>query len=61
MPKDQGLSDDAIAEETAVVLPERDALSIVAGAKLVPIATIAPEPQPADTDVAPVETPPSSR
>jgi hypothetical protein len=59
MPQDQGLSDDAIAEETAVVLPERDALSIVAGAKLVPIATIAPEPQPPDTDAAPLETPTS--
>jgi hypothetical protein len=59
MPQDEELSDDAIAQETAVVLPERDALSIVAGAKLVPIATIAAEPQPPVTDAAPLETPTS--
>src|SRR5204863_182538 len=46
MPKDQGLDAEAIDQETAVALPERDAMSLVdGGAKLVPIATIAPEPQ----------------
>jgi hypothetical protein len=46
MPEKPGLDADAIEQETAVVLPERDAMSLVdGGVKLVPIATIAPEPQ----------------
>jgi len=44
MPDDQGLDAEAIERETAVPLPERDAMSVVAGVKLVPIADINPEP-----------------
>jgi hypothetical protein len=61
VPEEQGLDDEVIEQETAVELPERDAMSLVAGAKLVPIATIAPEPQ-LTPDANPGATePPSSR
>ena len=46
MPEQPGLDAEAIEQETAVALPERDAMSLVdGGIRLVPIATIAPEPQ----------------
>jgi len=46
MPEQAGLDDEAIDQEIAVALPERDAMSLVdGGIRLVPIATIAPEPQ----------------
>jgi len=46
MPEQPGLDEEAIEQETAVALPERDAMSLVdGGIRLVPIATIAPEPQ----------------
>jgi hypothetical protein len=46
MPEQAGLDDEAIEQETAVALPEREAMSLVdGGIRLVPIATIAPEPQ----------------
>jgi hypothetical protein len=45
MPEQPGLDAETIEQETAVVLPERDAMSLVSGPiRLVPIATIAPEP-----------------
>jgi hypothetical protein len=41
MPGQPGLSDEAIEHETAVALPERDAMSLVDGAvKLVPISPL---------------------
>ncbi|HEY7624982.1 MAG TPA: hypothetical protein VIA63_08160 [Candidatus Limnocylindria bacterium] len=48
MPQQQGLSADEVERETAVPLPERDAMSVVAGAKLVPISplVIPPAQQP---------------
>jgi hypothetical protein len=46
MPEQPGLDDETIEQQTAVALPERDAMSLVdGGIRLVPIATIAPEPQ----------------
>ncbi|HEY8824567.1 MAG TPA: hypothetical protein VIP07_06725 [Candidatus Limnocylindria bacterium] len=46
MPEQPGLDAETIDQETAVALPERDAMSVVdGGIRLVPIATIAPEPQ----------------
>ncbi|HYU81115.1 MAG TPA: hypothetical protein VFA31_00100 [Candidatus Polarisedimenticolia bacterium] len=51
MPKEPGLSADEIEQETAVALPERDAMSLVdGGVKLLPISTaIVPTPsQPID-------------
>ena len=58
--QEPGLSDDAIDQETAVALPERDALSLVdGGIRLVPIATIAPEPTiNPDATAAPAEPQP---
>jgi hypothetical protein len=46
----QGLSNEAIEQETAVALPERDAMSLVdGGIRLVPITpAIIPTPQPVD-------------
>jgi hypothetical protein len=41
---EQGLSADEIEQETAVPLPERDAMSVVAGSKLVPISPLAVPP-----------------
>jgi hypothetical protein len=60
MPKEPGLNADEIDQETAVALPERDAMSLVdGGIRLVPIATIAPEPQlNPDPNAAPVEPQP---
>ena len=60
MPKEPGLNADEIGQETAVALPERDAMSLVdGGIRLVPIATIAPEPQlNPDPNAAPVEPQP---
>ena len=65
MPEQPGLDDEAIEQETAVALPERDAMSLVdGGIRLVPIATIAPEPQlnpdPNATAVDPQPQPPAS-
>ena len=62
MPKEQGLDAQEIDQETAVALPERDAMSLVdGGTKLVPIATIAPEPQiNPDPNAAPIVPPPNS-
>jgi hypothetical protein len=38
---EQGLSDEAIEQETAVALPERDAMSLVdGGIKLVPMSPL---------------------
>ena len=38
---EQGLSDEAIEQETAVALPERDAMSLVdGGVKLVPMSPL---------------------
>ena len=57
MPESQGLSDQPIEEETAVALPERDAMSLVdGGVKLVPISPmVVPSPtQPLDSPT-PVE------
>lgn len=54
----QGLSDEAIEQETAVALPERDAMSLVdGGVRLVPISpvVIASPPQPVDAP-PPVDT-----
>ena len=48
---ERGLSDEAIEQETAVALPERDAMSLVdGGIRLVPISpmVIPNAPQPAD-------------
>ena len=60
MPEQPGLDAEAIEHETAVALPERDAMSLVdGGIRLVPIATIAPEPQlNPDPTAAPVEPQP---
>ena len=60
MPEEPGLDAEAIEQETAVALPERDAMSLVdGGIRLVPIATIAPEPQISpDPNAAPVEPQP---
>ena len=60
MPEQAGLDDKAIDQETAVALPERDAMSLVdGGIRLVPIATIAPEPQvTADPNAAAVDPQP---
>jgi hypothetical protein len=60
MPEQPGLDAEAIEQETAVALPERDAMSLVdGGIRLVPIATIAPEPQlNPDPNAAPVEPQP---
>ena len=58
MTQQPGLSDEAIDQETAVALPERDALSLVdGGIRLVPISPIVvPTPaQPVD-GAAPVDT-----
>jgi hypothetical protein len=49
MPEQQGLDAEAIERETAVALPERDAMSLVdGGVKLVPISpmVIPNPPQP---------------
>ena len=56
MPEQPGLDAKAIEQETAVALPEREAMSLVdGGIRLVPIATIAPEPQiTPDPNAAPV-------
>jgi hypothetical protein len=56
MPDQPGLDADAIEQETAVALPERDAMSLVdGGIRLAPIATIAPEPElNPDPNAAPV-------
>jgi hypothetical protein len=51
MPEQQGLDDEAIEQETAVALPERDAMSLVdGGIKLVPMSpVVVPAPnQPID-------------
>jgi hypothetical protein len=63
MPEQPGLDEKAIEQETAVALPERDAMSLVdGGIRLVPIATIAPEPElnpdPNGTPVGPQPQPP---
>jgi len=63
MPEQPGLDAEAIEQETAVALPERDAMSLVdGGIRLVPIATvatIAPEPELGpDPNAAPVEPQP---
>jgi hypothetical protein len=60
VPEEPGLEAEAIEQETAVALPERDAMSLVDGAiRLVPIATIAPEPQlNPDPNAPPVEPQP---
>jgi hypothetical protein len=60
MPEKPGLDADEIEEQTAVALPERDAMSLVdGGIRLVPIATIAPEPQlNPDPSAPPVEPQP---
>jgi hypothetical protein len=60
MPEQPGLDADEIEQETAVALPERDAMSLVdGGIRLVPIATIAPEPEiTPDPNAAPVEPQP---
>ena len=50
-----GLSAEEIEQETAVPLPEREAMSVVAGSKLVPISPLVippvqhPVPTPLDT------------
>jgi hypothetical protein len=42
----QGLSDEAIEQETAVELPERDAMSLVdGGIKLVPMSPLVAAPK----------------
>ena len=53
----QGLSNEAIEQETAVALPERDAMSLVdGGVRLMPISpAIIPTPQPVDPST-PVDT-----
>lgn len=53
----QGLSDEAIEHETAVALPEREAMSLVDGVRLVPISPgVVPRPtEPVDPS-APVDT-----
>jgi hypothetical protein len=62
MPDEQGLDDEAIERETAVPLPERDAMSVVAGAKLVPLETVAAGAQlNPEANAAPIAPPPSSR
>jgi hypothetical protein len=50
----QGLSDEQIEQETAVALPEREAMSLIdGGVRLVPISPgVVPSPQP------PVDAPP---
>ena len=63
MPERPGLDEKAIEQETAVALPERDAMSLVdGGIRLVPIATIAPEPElnpdPNATPIGPQPQPP---
>ena len=60
MPEQPGLDDEAIEQETAVALPERDAMSLVdGGIRLVPIATIAPEPElNPDPNAAPIDPQP---
>jgi hypothetical protein len=59
MPEKPGLGADEIEQETAVALPERDAMSLVdGGVRLVPIATIAPEPQLNPDPNAPLIQPP---
>jgi hypothetical protein len=60
MPEQPGLDADEIEQETAVALPERDAMSLVdGGIRLVPIATIAPEPEiTPDPNAAPVDPQP---
>jgi hypothetical protein len=63
MPEQPGLDAEAIEQETAVALPERDAMSLVdGGIRLVPIATIAPEPalnpDPNATPIGPDPQPP---
>ena len=41
MPKEPGLNADEIAQETAVALPERDAMSLVdGGVKLLPMSPL---------------------
>lgn len=54
----QGLSDAAIQQETAVALPERDAMSLVdGGVRLVPISPVViPTPQPVDPSAPVVDT-----
>jgi hypothetical protein len=56
MPEEQGLDAEAIEQETAVALPERDAMSLVdGGVKLVPISPMV-IPNPAQpVDGAPVD------
>jgi hypothetical protein len=47
MPEQPGLSADEIEEETAVALPEREAMSLVdGGVKLVPMSPIVAAPTP---------------
>jgi hypothetical protein len=47
MPQQQGLSDEAIEQETAVALPERDAMTLVdGGVRLVPISGVVVNPPP---------------
>ncbi|HVD30679.1 MAG TPA: hypothetical protein VNE19_03085 [Methylomirabilota bacterium] len=60
MPEQPGLDDAAIEQETAVVLPERDAMSLVdGGIRLAPIATIAPQPEiNPDPNAVPAPPPP---
>ena len=63
MPEQPGLDAEAIEQETAVALPERDAMSLVdGGIRLVPIATIAttaPEPELSpDPNATPVDPQP---
>ena len=62
MPEKPGLDADEIEQETAMALPERDAMSLVdGGVRLVPIATIAPEPElNPDPGAPPIEPPPTS-
>jgi hypothetical protein len=58
MPQQQGLDDEAIEQETAVELPERDAMSLVdGGIKLVPISpVVVPNPAQPLEDSAAVDT-----
>jgi hypothetical protein len=54
----QGLSDEAIEQETAVALPERDAMTLVdGGVKLVPISGVVVNPPPTLDGAAPPDPP----
>jgi hypothetical protein len=56
MAEEQGLDAEAIEQETAVALPERDAMSLVdGGVKLVPISPMVIPNPPQPVDGAPVD------